>query len=130
MRRSDMIDPRYDFPGKVDVKPSARELLDRLSTRHRELLRELVGLMDESAKRHSVPVNRTEVVAHQDPEEHTERLEIRQWVRLPHERAMDHWAMVGRDIDDWVNSLPAIDAEAISEWTAFAVYPDRNDAAA
>jgi hypothetical protein len=49
MRRSDMIDPRYDFPGKVEVKPSARELLDRLSGRHRELLRQLVSLMEESA---------------------------------------------------------------------------------
>lgn len=125
-----MLDPLSGIPANVDVQPSARQLLGKLSPSVRALIVELLEVMERSAVVNSVPITRTELVADRDPEEVTEKIEIRQWVRLPHEMAMDHWEAVGHEIDDCVNGLPDPAADQLAEWTSFAVYPEVNDAAA
>lgn len=125
-----MIDPQSGIPESAEVHPSARRLLRRLPRDVRALLVDLLDVMEHSAEERSITVTRTEVVAHHDPEEGTEKLEVRQWVDLPRKRALEHWSEMGRRIEDWIDRQHEPSAELLMEWVAFTVYSDLDDAAA
>ena len=125
-----MIDPLSGIPANVDVQPDAKKLLRRVPASVRALLVEILDVMERSAQEYSAPVVRMELIAERDPEDGTEKVVVRQWVRTSHETAMDYWAKVGRDIDGWVRQLPEPAADQVGEWVAFVVHPEANDAAA
>lgn len=125
-----MIDPRSAFPPYLTIDPSAKQLTGRLPVDVVALVGQLVKVMEHAAQVNSVPVTRTELVGNRDSEDSTERLEIRQWVHVPGEKAMGVWDKVGREIDYWVHGLHPVEADLVTEWTAFAVYSDVDDAAA
>ncbi len=125
-----MIDTLSGISADVDIQPAAKQLLRKLPANLRALLVELVEVMERSAREHSVPMARTELIDERDPEDGTEKIVLRQWVRMPHEAAMDYWAKMGHDIDAWASGLPEPAADQLGEWVAFAVYPQTNDAAA
>ena len=70
------------------------------------------------------------MIAHLDPEEATESLEIRQWIDLPRGTAMEHWSVMGLQIDDWIEQQHRPSADLLMEWVIFTVYSDVDDAAA
>ncbi len=125
-----MIDPMSAIPANVDVQSAAKQLVRKLPANLRALLVELLGVMERSAQEHSVPMTRMELIAERDPEDGTEKIVLRQWVRMPHEAVMDYWAKMGRDIDSWASGLPEPAADQLGERVAFAVYPEATDAAA
>ncbi len=125
-----MIDPLSGFPANAKIEPSAKQLLGRLSPQVPTMIRELLEVMERAARANSVPISKTELVANRDPEEGTERVEIRQWVRVPDDKIMDVWDKMGQEIDRWINALPDLEAEELTESVAFAVYSDANDVAA
>ncbi len=125
-----MIDPLSGIPANIDVQPSARKLLRELSPEVRTLIFRLLEVMERSARDYSIPIAKTELVTDQDPEEGTKRIEIRQWVGLSHEAAMDYWEKIGHSVDNWIVQLPDQAADQLAEWVSFAVYPKASDAAA
>ncbi len=125
-----MIDPLSGFPPNVTVDAPARHLLARLTPGVRRLISRLVEVMQRTANQSAVPISRTEISVDQDPEDGTEKIEIRQWVRGPEVKALDVWDRIGHEVEDWANGLSDLDAEALTEYVTFAVYADADDAAA
>jgi hypothetical protein len=124
-----MLDPLSAFPN-VSVDPEARMLLARLSPGVRRLIGRLIEVMARAAEENAVPISKTDLSVDHDPEEATEKIEIRQWVRGPEERALEAWDKLGHAVDDWVNGLSDLDAEALTEHVTFVVYPSADHAAA
>lgn len=125
-----MIDPLSAFPPDVLIDPAAKNLLGRLSPGVRKLIGRLVEVMESSVREKSIPISKTELSVDHDPEDGTDKIEIRQWVRGPEERALEVWDHVGHEVDNWVNNLSDLDAEALTEHVTFAVYSDLDNAAA
>ncbi len=125
-----MIDPISGFPQTVTIDPQTRQLLARLSPGVRRLIIRLVEVMERTARQNSAPITKTELSVDHDPEDATEKIEIRQWVRGPEQKALDVWDKIGSEVDQWVNSLSDMDEEALTEYVTFAVFSDVDDAAA
>ncbi len=125
-----MMDPIAGLPENVTADPHAKQLLARLSPGLRGLIVRLVEVMERTARQNSVSITKTELSVDHDPEDATEKIEIRQWVRAPEQKALDVWDKIGSEIYQWVNGLSDMDEEALTENVTFAVFSDVDDAAA
>jgi len=123
-----MIDPaKSKLPMDPSIHPSAYPLL---TAGMEPLLRSYLAVIGRYVQQHSIPIGRVEISGFEDPEEGDQQVVVALWIGLPATEAMGQWHEVGRAIEDWVNGLSDLEADAIAEGIAMEVYSDVDDAAA
>lgn len=123
-----MIDPtKSKLPMDPSIHSSAYPLL---TARMEPLLRGYLGVIERYMRQHSIPMSKIEISGFEDPEEEDHQIVVALWIALPANEAMEQWHRAGRAIEDWVNELTDLEADAIAERIAMEVYSAVDDAAA
>ena len=97
---------------RMDIDGSAEALLtDAL----RPVVWNLIRFLGCEAEKYPTALRRFEVRGYTSPEEGTEQIIVRQWVKLPPLEALAYWDHLETPVEEWIATLPPADADLLAQ---------------